>query len=915
MDSEAQDHRNELVHDAGDNLVDKTVGHFRITEVIGRGAVGVVYKAYDSRLDRVVAIKTVWPHLLENGATQERFRREAKILAALSHAHIGAIYDILDQAGGCTYLILEYVPGQTLAERLRDGPLPVREGLSVGLQIAESLAAAYETGIVHRDLKPGNIKITPDGNTKVLDFGIARTLARAPAAEPGLAEEQASKETATLPGCLIGTPAYMSPEQARGNPTDHRTDIWSFGCVMYEVLTGKVAFEGETISDTIACVIERDPDWGSLPSDVPANIRVLLRRCLEKDAHNRLQHIGDAAVEIRETLNPPVTAPPLTTPSISPSPRARTKAKSRRTAKVIAATIIIVLSAVAVWFVLERRTGPASQEIRLVVLPFENLGSSEDEYFAAGITDAITARLATIHGLAVISRQSSMQYKKQGKSAQQIANELRVDYILEGTVQRERPSDATSRVRIIPQLVNASNDTHVWAQAYDNDMSEVFQVQSDLAERVAEALNITLVEREQQALRSRPTENMKAYDYYLRGSQYYSRSYLESDLRIAIKMYEKAVELDPKFALAYAQLSRCHATMYWFYYEHTSERLEMAKTAVDRALRIDSDLPEAHLALGRYYYYGHMDYSRALEQSAIVRKSQPNNSDLLSFIGYVQRRQGRFEEALANIKRASELDPLSNNVMFELGQTFRWMRDYPEAMRCFDRAISLAPDVPGPYQGKAKLYLQWEGNKEKTRMVLEQAAKNISSFADDIDIVLTYICLDVFDGKYQEALAQISSSKLEAFSAQDVYLPKAELCAQIYGLMGNKQLEQDQYASAASVLETRIQQEPNDARLHSALGIAYAGLGRKQDAIREGKLAVELLPATKDAMRSFYRAKDLAQIYVMVGEFDLAIDQLEFLLSIPGDLSIPLLRLEPVWNPVRDHPRFTKLVESGNQHP
>jgi len=237
-----------------DNLVDKTVGHFRITEVIGHGGMGVVYKAYDSRLDRVVAIKAVWAHLLEDRATQERFRREAKILAALSLPHIAVIYDILEQADGCTYLILEYVPGQTLAERIRDGPLPVRESLSVGLQITESLAAAYEKGIVHRDLKPGNIKITPDGNTKVLDFGIAKTLAYAPVAWTGFAKERAPTETATQPGRLIGTPAYMSPEQARGRPTDHRTDIWSFGCVMYEMLTGKVAFEGETISDTIARV-------------------------------------------------------------------------------------------------------------------------------------------------------------------------------------------------------------------------------------------------------------------------------------------------------------------------------------------------------------------------------------------------------------------------------------------------------------------------------------------------------------------------------------------------------------------------------------------------------------------------------------------------------------------------------------
>jgi len=893
-----------------DNLVGKTVGHFRITEVIGHGGMGVVYKAYDSRLDRVVAIKTVPAHLLEDRATQERFRREARILAALSHPHIGVIYDILEQAEGATYLILEYVPGQTLAERVRDGPLPLKETLSVGLQIAEALAAAYEKGIVHRDLKPGNIKITPDGNTKVLDFGIAKTLARAPAAEAGLAKEGQPTETTRQPGRLIGTPAYMSPEQARGRSLDHRTDIWSFGCVMYEMLTGKVAFQGETISDTIARVIERDPDWDSLPSEVPGNILVLLRRCFEKDAHDRLQHIGDAVIEIRETLSLPATAPPVTTPSISLTPHIAGKAKSRRVAIIVVATITVITAGIAVWLVNRKPTLPLSKEIRLVVLPFENLGSADDEYFAAGITDAITARLAAIHGLGVISRQSAMQYKKREKSAQQIANELRVDYILEGTVQRERPSDPNSRVRIIPQLIKASNDTHVWAQAYDNDMSEVFRVQSDLAEQVAQALHITLVECEWWALRSRPTENMEAYDYFLRGNEYLHRSERENDMKVAIQMYERAVELDPKFVLAYAQLSRCHAWMYWLYHDHTGERVGKAKEAVDKALRLDSDLPETHFALGHYYYHCQSDYDRALDEFAIAREGLPNDSDLLSFIGYVQRRQGRFQEALANIKRASELDPLSNNITLNLGETVMLMRNYPEALRYFDRTISLAPDVPDAYDMKARIYLLWEGNKEKTRMVLEQAARNIRSFEEEPFLVLRSVWLNAFDGKYQEALAQLSSCKVEAFSSQLVFIPKAQVYGEINGLMGNKEVERDHYESAASILQTRVQQEPNDARFHSALGIAYAGLGRKQDAIRQGRLAVEMLPVSKEAWRGFYRAKDLAQIYVMVGEFDLAIDQIEFLLSIPGELSIPLLRLDPVWAPLREHPRFKKLLET-----
>jgi serine/threonine-protein kinase len=436
-------------------------------------------------------------------------------------------------------------------------------------------------------------------------------------------------------------------------------------------------------------------------------------------------------------------------------------------------------------------------------------------------------------------------------------------------------------------------------------MSEVFRVQSDLAERVAQALNITLVERERRALQSRPTENMEAYDYFLRGNEYYYRGYLESDFRIAIQMYEKAVELDPKFALAYAQLSRTHAWIYYSYYDRTEQRLTMAKEAVDRALQLDPDSPEAHFALGQYHYFGHWDWDRALEEFALARKSLSNNGDLLSFIGYVQRRQGKFEEALANTKRASELDPLSNTITLQLAGMFAQMRNYPQALRYYDRAISLAPDTPGPYGGKASLYLHWEGSIEKARAVVEEALKNIRSPEEfRIGWQITFA---MYEGNYQKALDGLSL-KSEDSDSSFSFSPKATRYASIYGYMNENELAKKYYEEGRNILEARIEQQPDDARFHSALGIAYAGLGRKQDAIREGKLAVELLPLTKDAWRGYYRASDLAQIYAMVGEFDLAIDQIEFLLSIPGGLSIPLLRLDPVWAPLREHPRFKKLL-------
>jgi len=671
------------------------------------------------------------------------------------------------------------------------------------------------------------------------------------------------------------------------------------------MLTGHLPFEGETATDTLARIIEREPDWELLPQDTPSNIRVLLRRCLEKDPRRRLRDIGDAAIEISETLSlgfltesKPATAPVVTA-----------AANLRRMAMIIGAVIIIVLSAIAVRFILEQQTRPSAKEIRLVVLPFENLGSDEDDYFADGITDAITVRLAGIHGLGVISRHSAMQYKNREKGTRQIAKELGVDYILEGTVQRERPSDPNSGVRILPQLIRASDDTHVWAQTYDNDMSEVFRLQSDVAEQVAQALDIALLEPERQALASRPTENIEAYEYYLRGNEYIHRSALENDFRISIRMYEKAVELDPTLALAYAQLSMAHSRMYVHFFDGSEERLALAKQAVDKAFQLNPHLPEAHKALGFYYYWGHLDYERALEQFAIAQKSRPNDTGLLAGIGYVQRRQGKFEQALANIKRACELDPLSNLLSASVGDTFMLLRRYAEAERYYDRAILLRFDVPHPYFSKARSHLLWEGSTENARAVLEEALENIKTTENTL-IVDLLVMLDVYDRNYQEALDRLSL-KSEDIDNRGYFIPKALRYALIYRYMNKNKLAKKYYDEARRILDSKIQERAEDARLHSSLGIAYAGLGRKEEAIREGKLGVELLPVSKEAIRGTLRVEDLARIYVMVGEFDAAIDQLEFLLSTPGWMSIPLLRLDPAWDPLRDHRRFKKLLEAG----
>jgi serine/threonine protein kinase/tetratricopeptide (TPR) repeat protein len=869
------------------DLVGQRMGNFEIAEMIGRGGMGVVYLARDTKLDRSVAIKSMPAKLASDPTARARFRREARLLASLNHPNIAVIHDIIEQDEGAGYLVLEYVAGETLAERVAREPLTLSQALCIGRQIAEAVSAAHKKGVVHRDLKPGNIKITPDDGVKVLDFGLAKAPVQA---------DKTDEITATEPGRIVGTPAYMSPEQARGKDTDNRTDIWSFGCVMFQMVTGRLPFEGETATDTLAKIIEREPDWELLPQRTPTRIRHLLYRCLEKDPDRRLADIADAATEIGEVLSGGAPAAPVSV-------------KSRTIAMAAVVTLLAVLSVVVIRLASDKPVPPSSEQIRLVVLPFENVGPPNDEYFADGITDAITARLAGIHGLGVISRQSATQYKSREKNTQQIAQDLRVDYILEGTVQRERPADPNSNVRIRPQLIRASDDTHVWAQTYDNQMREVFQVQSDVAERVAQALDITLLEADREALRSNPIENIEAYDYYLQGNKYFRRAALPIDLAKVIRMHEKAIELDPNLALAYAQLSRAHLMMYWQHWDRSDERLIKAEWAVMKASELDPELPEVHLALGQYYYHGELNYARALQELQIAIQGRPSDGDIHFLIGCIHRRQGKFEQAVATLKQACELDPLYGVFASNLAETLVLMRRYVEAERGFDRFVSSTPGRRTPYHFKAWLRVCAEGDTATAREILAEAFENGEvPHEDNIANLLAEI--DVFDGNYEEALGRRIAAQGQAWNTQHQYIPKALQCALVCVHMKDEEAASRYFDDARVILETRVEERWEDARFHSALGIAYAGLGRKQEAIRQGEVAVDLLPVSKDAMRGPYRLMDLAQIYTMVGDCDRAVTWLEYLLSIPSRLSKALLRIDPTWDPLRDHPRFKKLVEA-----
>jgi tetratricopeptide (TPR) repeat protein len=456
-------------------------------------------------------------------------------------------------------------------------------------------------------------------------------------------------------------------------------------------------------------------------------------------------------------------------------------------------------------------------------------------------------------------------------------------------------------------LIKVSDGTQVWAQPYEAVFSDVFKIQSDIASQVAGALGVTLLQPERESLEASHTENSEAYDFYLRGNDYSRRSYRQQDFQIAIQMYEKAVALDPKFSSAYARLSEMHSAMYWFHYDHTKERLAKAKSAVDEALRLDPDLPFGHASLGYYYYWGFLDYDNALKEFALVQKSQPSDTRILLGIGSVQRRQGKFDLAAATMTKATELDPRSSELARNTSETYRLLRDYSSAERFIDQAITLAPDLAEGYFEKAKLDLLWLGDPRPARAVIQQTS-SIAGAENDMSILFTRALIEMFDGNYKEALAVASSGPEKPFDDQFEFIPKTQLRAAIYGLMGNASLERASYDSAGAILEKKVREQPDDGRFHSSLGIAYAGLGRTQDAIREGKLGVELLPISREAWRGAYRVRDLARVYTMVGEHSAALDLLQNLLSRPSDLSAAWLRIDPTWSPLRNNPRFQKLI-------
>jgi serine/threonine protein kinase len=634
------------------------IGNYEVVTPQGAGGMGEVYRARDTRLDRTVAIKSLPPGFAIDPERLARFEREAKLLASLNHPNIAGIYGLEDVAGS-PYLVLEFVEGETLAQRLSRGPISARETLEVGGQIASAIEAAHARGIVHRDLKPGNVMLNASGDVKVLDFGLAKGGAVEATSISDLSASPTMALSSTGQGIILGTAPYMSPEQARGKAVDRRTDIWAFGCLLFECLSGHPAFQGETVSDVIARILEREPDWSAIPASAPTRLRDVVQRCLTKDVAERPRDIGDLRRELGAIAQ-----------QMSSS---------------------------------GARSGAAAELPSLAVLYFENLSSdSESDYFCAGITEDILTDLSKIKGLRVASRNAVARYRGAPADLPKVASDLGVTSVLEGSVRR-----AGDRVRITAQLINATNGFHLWADRYDRTLADVFAVQEEIAKSIADALRVALTPAESESLVQNRPDNVRAYDLYLRGRQRYG-SYSAEAIREALELFQQAIAIDPDYALAWAGVADCYGQM--LQYEMAKDPEEAARLgfqAARRAIAINPRLAEGHKAEALVLRFtGDLSGSKAALMRAL--DANPRYMPALTNLAVEAMTFADLAGAERFIRRSLEIDPQNPFATNWLAQVLKLTSREDEAIEVAHRVRRLSDDpfyITGSYGMQAWIHL------------------------------------------------------------------------------------------------------------------------------------------------------------------------------------------------------------------
>lgn len=870
---------NETSPELLDRLASSLSDRYRILRLLGQGGMATVYLADDLRHNRVVAVKVLRPELTE-GVGSERFLREINTSARLNHPHILPLLDS-GRAGELLFYVMPFVEGESLRDRLkRDGRLPLDDATRVIAEIADGLGYAHRAGIVHRDIKPENVLLS-SGHAVITDFGIARAL------------DQAGDSQLTRTGTATGTPYYMSPEQWDSAPDiDGRSDQYALGCMAHEMLIGQRPFAAPT---NMALMLQHltapIPGLRDARPDVPEHVEAAIKRAMAKLPEERFATSDDFASALRSaTAHLPLPAAP---------PAARRVPKIPANAlKGVAVAVLLAVAAYA-GFSMQNR-GP-SGPTRLAVLPFQNQGPSSEAYFADGVSEEITNRLASVASLTVIDRRSTAQYRGSPKTSRQIGDELDVEYLIEGTVRWTGPSSTQNSVRVTAQLIRASDGGVLLPYDTTAKVDDVFAIQAGIAEQVTEKLSVALLQPERQRLAIQHTENIEAYRNYLQGNSAYDRSWARADVASALAFYKKAVELDPNFALAWARLSRTHSWMNQLRYDLSAERLVEAKSAADRAIALDPNLSDAHLALGLYWYWGFNDYDRALPELLKAKQLQASNAQAALQIGNVRRRQGRFADAIASYRQSADLNPRSHNAWFNLGETLLYIRDYDQAAPFLRRATELAPDFLEAWVQHARLAINGRGDVATARQIIRTAEERIPPTAWRPAMV-EFVRI-TRPQNLQEYLDRLRPGTY-GLDSTNYHSVKGRYLAQL-GRQAEAAVEFD---SARMVLEKMRDNQPAEAWIHASLGTAYAGLNRPADAVAALQQAIRLLPVTRDALDGPELLAILASAYVTLGNADSAAVYFDRVLTIPSWLSINLVKADPLNASFLGTPQFAALA-------
>ena len=861
---------------------------------LGRGAMGVTYRATDTSLQRKVALKIIKTDIAERSAdARERFMREARAAAALRHENIATVHQFgMRLETGQYFYAMELIEGETLEDRVRRaGPLDARATIQIAQQVTSALTAAEKHGLVHRDLKPANLMlVSHDGETsnnkkllvKIIDFGLAKAI-----------------HTATDPKSLthdrfVGTPAFASPEQFEHSALDIRSDIYSLGETLWFALTGKTPFAGRSVEE-----IHRAQKSDVLPIEqlkaahVPSRLRSVLESMLAFEPASR-PGTSELATRLQRC-----------------SPEARSVRSTRVT---LAAAALLILGASAVIMFLWVRTQNSipnlgAREKSIAVLPFEN--RSEDKanaYFADGVQDEILTRLSKIADLKVISRTSTQQYQSKPANLREIAKQLGVANILEGSVQKSGDS-----VRVNVQLIRAADDSHLWADTFDRKLTDIFSVESEVAKAIADQLRAKLTGQEEQALAVKPTNNPEAYDAYLRGLAFEARSGPVPSLEAA-GFFERAVQLDPNFALAWARLSRADAVLYFNRWDTvTATRGNAAKRALENAQKLEPDSPETLLALGYYQYHVQRDYGPAKTTFGRVSKMLPGSSEVPRALALIARREGHWDQSIAYFEQALALDPRNAELLMNAAWNYAMLRQFPTALKLYDRALDIRPNDPLVMASKASIY-QAQGNLQEAARFLSEINWQTPS-EDTLEIKIGQLRLERNYGEavrlLQARLAEFHFDSQEDKASDEVWLA---LMQRFAGDTAGAKATAEQ---ARNTLEQLCRDQRDSAALVVWLSLAYATMGEKESALEEAQRAIILLPRAKDAVVGPRYEENLALIQAIFGENSPAISTLTQLLQTPYNSWIygpepvtpALLRLDPLWDPLRADPAFQKLCE------